>query len=147
MIKPGILTFAAALSIISVPGQAGEDFGLVEYMSALQMYTHKIHLSLEADNDRLAGFYTHEMEEVVESLEEIDEYDNHPVGKLVQDRLVPAFGAFKDSLRGKSESTPARALDTLLQACNGCHEATAHEFIVVEKNPHNPYMQSFAPVP
>ena len=32
-------------------------------------------------------------------------------------------------------------------ACNNCHEAAARGFIVIRKNPQNPYMQSFRPVP
>lgn len=145
--KPAALIIAAALAAMPAQLPADDHIELVELMGLLQMYTHKIHLSLEAGNIRLAGFYTHEMEELIDTLKEIDEYDNRPVGRLVEDRLEPAFEAFGDSLRGKGASSPARAFDALLLACNGCHKATAHEFIVVEKNPHNPYMQSFEPEP
>ena len=146
--KPVTLTVAVSLATMPALLPADDHIELVELMESLQIYTHKIHLSLEAGNSRLAGFYSHEMEEVVETLKDIDEYDSPPVGKLVEDRLEPAFKAFRNSLRGKKGgSSTDLAFDALLQACNGCHEATNHEFIVVVKNPHNPYMQSFDPVP
>ena len=62
----------------------------------------------------------------------------------MEDRLTPAF---EDSLRGKGSFPPAQAFDVLLQTSNGCHEAAAHVFIVVEKHPYYPCMQSFAPLP
>ena len=145
--KSRTLTFATLLSALPVLLQADDHIELVGLMRELQRYSHKIHLSLEAGNRRLAGFYTHEMEEIIETLVDIDEYDGHSVGRLVEDRLEPAFAAFEDSLGGRGKLAPPEALDQVLGACNSCHEATDHGFIVIRKNPHNPYMQSFTPVP
>lgn len=142
-------TFTLAAILAALPSllQADDHIELVEMMSELQRYTHKVHLSLQAGNTRLAGFYAHEMEEIIEALADIDEYDGHPVGRLVRERLEPLFVALENSLRGTGETAPPVALDQLLQACNGCHEATAHGYIVIRKNSHNPYMQSFKPAP
>jgi hypothetical protein len=145
--KLRILSLSAALAALPSLLQADDHIELVALMGELQRYAHKIHLSLEAGNKQLAGFYGHEMEEIVETLMEIDEYDGYPVGQLTRDRLAPAFAAFRNSLRGTQASTPSVALDQMLDACNDCHEAAGHGFIMIRKNPQNPYMQSFQPVP
>jgi hypothetical protein len=141
--------FALSAALIALPSllQADDRIELATLMGELQRYSHKIHLSLEAGNRPLAGFYAHEMEEIIETLVEIDEYDGHPVGQLTRDRLAPAFKAFENSLGGMETVTPSLAFDQMLDACNNCHEAAARGTIVIRKNPQNTYMQSFKPVP
>ena len=141
--------FALSAALIALPSllQADDRIELATLMGELQRYSHKIHLSLEAGNRPLAGFYAHEMEEIIEPLVEIDEYDGHPVGQLTRDRLAPAFKAFENSLGGMETVTPSLAFDQMLDACNNCHEAAARGTIVIRKNPQNTYMQSFKPVP
>lgn len=136
---------AALLAIIPAQLLADDNIELVVMMSAMQRYSHKIHLSLQADNNKLARFYVHEMEELIEALEDIDEYDNYPIGKLVEKKLEPAFKALEYSLKGMNDLDPKTAFDHMTGACNSCHKATKHDFIHVEKNDTNPYMQSFAP--
>ena len=141
--------FALSAALIALPSllQADDRIELATLMGELQRYSHKIHLSLEAGNRPLAGFYAHEMEEIIETLVEIDEYDGQPVGQLTRDRLAPAFKAFENSLGGMETVTPSLAFDQMLDACNNCHEAAARGTIVIRKNPQNTYMQSFKPVP
>ena len=145
--KFGLFLLSAALIALPSLLQADDRIELATLMGELQRYSHKIHLSLEAGNRPLAGFYAHEMEEIIETLVEIDEYDGQPVGQLTRDRLAPAFKAFENSLGGMETVTPSLAFDQMLDACNNCHEAAARGFIVIRKNPQNPYMQSFRPVP
>ena len=138
---------AALLAIIPAQLLANDHIELVDLMSALQRYSHKIHLSLAADNNRLAHVYADEMKEVIETLEDIDEddYDNHPIAKLVDKKLEPAFKALEHSLKGMNDLHPKAAFDRMIEACNSCHKATKHDFIRVEMNDTNPYLQSFAP--
>ena len=132
--------------LVCSPVAADGDVELVNYMRNLQYFTHKISLSLDANNGALAGFYAHEMEEVIEELEEIEHYDDHPIGKLVESKLEPAFEAFEDSLHDKTPAAASPAFDRLIDACNTCHEATEHGFIVIRRITDNPFMQSFAPL-
>jgi hypothetical protein len=34
-------------------------------------------------------------------------------------------------------------LDRVIHSCNACHAATGHGYIVIERNPLNPYAQRF----
>ena len=51
---------------------ADEAIELVEYMTRLQYFSHKVGLSIQAKNEPLARFYLHELEEIIEKLKEAD---------------------------------------------------------------------------
>jgi len=79
--------------ILANPAAAGEDasLGLVSWMGRLQYYAHKLGLAVNAENRALQGYYVHEVEEVIEQLEEIKEAGGVEIGNLVKVKLVPAF--------------------------------------------------------
>lgn len=120
------------------------DDDLVGLMSALQTFTHKLQLSLDNDNTELAAFYAHEVEELIEEVGDVAEYDGHPVGQLATAMLDPALRRLGSALTQAGDiDAAARELDAFINACNACHVATDHAFIVIERNPANPYLQSF----
>ncbi len=106
--------------------QAGEENELVQYMSLLQYFAHKTSLALENRNKKLAAFYTHELEEVIEELERVDSYDDYPVGDLVESRLVPSFEDFETALKSENWNETSIKFDRFIQGCNACHKATDH---------------------
>jgi hypothetical protein len=138
----------AALLIGPLPVLAGEDehdLGLVTLMGRLQYYTQKLGLSVDAGNKPLIAYYIHEVEEVIEKIEDIEDADGVPIGKLVNEILLPSF----ESLEASSESGDAARVDAdyngLLGACNQCHEKANRPYLIVERRHDNPYMQRFKP--
>jgi hypothetical protein len=149
--RTGLLLIAALLCPIAAPASEGSD-DLLTLMTRLQTLGHKLQLSLDADNRPLAAFYAHELEEAAEAVAEIESYDGHPVGALTTAMLLPPIAALRERLlqaRGgeasADETSAGEAFDRLVVACNACHAATGHAFIVIARNPSNPYAQSFTP--
>lgn len=121
----------------------GDEPELAEAMASMQYYTHKLALSLEAENSELAGFYLHELEELAEAVaDDIPEYEGHRIGELVEAMLVPEIEALEERL---AAGTGSASIEGLIRACNDCHATTDHGFIVIESTDANPYMQDFAP--
>jgi len=135
-----------AFTVPTLPTMADEDVELVEIMSAMEYFSHKLNLAVEHRNTTLASFYAHELEEIIEQAEEVESYDNYPVGAMVKSMLVPAFEKFEDALDDGDWNTISGRFDSVVEACNACHAATAHAFIRVQRNAFNPFMQSFEPV-
>ncbi len=141
-----ILILSVAL-FVSMPVKASDegDVELVALMQSLQYFTHKLSLSVDAKNQKLANFYAHEIEEVIEQIEKVESYDGHAVGKLVDFHLEKPFEALEKAIKSNNASDMKVKLDELIASCNKCHKATDHGYIVIKKNTNNPFMQSFKP--
>lgn len=144
---------AGALLTGPMPVFAGDDshdLGLVTWMGRLQYYTHKLGLSLDAGNQALVGYYTHEVEEVIEAIEDIESENDIPIGSLVKKILVPAFETFEASFETAFDSGDRQRLnadyDSLIAACNQCHDTAQRPYLVVQRSHDNPYLQRFEPV-
>ena len=98
-----------------------EKVELVEYMSKLQYFSHKAGLSIQAENAALANFYLHEVEEVIELVREVKEYDGHPIGQLASTMLEPAFETLEQSVDAKQFKQAQTDYGEMLKACNQCH--------------------------
>ncbi|EGV17383.1 hypothetical protein [Thiocapsa marina] len=138
----------AALLTGPLPVLAGDeehDLGLVTWMGRLQYYAHKLGLSVDAGNKRLIAYYIHEVEEVIEKIEDIDEADGVPIGNLVKEILVPSFETLEASFESGDEALVDADYNRLLGACNQCHEKAKRPYLIVERRHDNPYMQRFKP--
>jgi len=122
---------------------AGKEGGLIDHMAKAQYFTHKTGLALHADNFKLAKFYTHELEEVIEILEEFGDYKNMPVGKMTKTILIKEFKVLENAINAGHKKPAINAFNNLLKSCNKCHTATNHEFIKIKFNKANPFLQSF----
>jgi hypothetical protein len=144
----GIGAPLVAALLAAAPVRA-DDGDLLALMGVLQTLSHKLQLSLDADNVPLAAFYAHELEETAEAVEAMESYDDHPVGALTSGMLTPRIEAVNRVLREEraSDRLPQahHAFDAMIEQCNACHAITGHGVIVIERNPANPYAQSFAP--
>jgi hypothetical protein len=133
---------ASLMMLISPLTQSAEE-GLVDYMTALQYFSHKAGLAIRGGNLELADFYMHEIEETLEGVGEIESYDGHPVGALSKMMAVPVESVGGGLDAGSTEAA-MEAYQTMLNTCNVCHAATAHGFIkIVDRSMENPYMQAF----
>lgn len=138
--------FIIITAFITLPAgvtQADEDVELIDYMSSLQYFTHKLSLSVSSGNTQLISFYAHELEEVIEELEEVESYDDYPVGKHAKSILTPAFEKFEASVKSGSTNEISHRFDDVIKACNECHSTTEHGFIKITRLSDNPFMQSF----
>ena len=118
---------------------------LVMLMHNMQYYAHKLGLAIDAGNPALQGFYSHELEEVIEAVAAIDDYDGIAIGKLLRGNLEPAFEALEAAIDGGDPARISVGYDNLLEGCNTCHRSADRPYLVVERNPNNPYPQRFAP--
>ena len=164
----GALFAAAALSVMvilianpaSVTGQqnrpAAEEERFVElapYMTRLQTLTHKLSLSIDHSNHRLAEFYLYESLEALEDIKtDVPEYRGQPVALLVDRLATPAYKALQAAIDADSagptgsETRSPAAFKALIQSCNQCHAVTQHAFIKIPApSGVNPFLQDFKP--
>ena len=134
----------AACALAAGPALAS-GAGLAERMAHLQRHAHKLQLSVEANNPRLVGFYIHEIEELAEAIrDEIPSYDDHPVGQLTAEMLLPAVEALESPVEAGDWDAAGDAFDKLIATCNACHDATEHGYIRIRKAQGNPFNQDFS---
>ena len=143
-----LLLLAAAFARVAAGERpAPPEPELASYMSDLQHHTHKLTLSIEAENDALAGFYLHEVGEIAEQIETLfPEHDGFPVAALARELLDPRLVALRGALERSRWAEARSGLGDLVTACNACHAAAGHGFIRVEVTTANPFNQSFAEV-
>jgi hypothetical protein len=122
---------------------AGDEVELVRYMGTMQYMVHKAGLAIQGQDQALAGFYVHEIEEVIERLEEVESFDGHAIGSLVRSVLVPPFEALEEAVKSADWKDADTRFDQLLNSCNTCHETTEHGYIRIQRSTDNPFMQSF----
>jgi len=140
--KLRLLLLSLLISSWSFSSQAG-DVALIESMKGLQYFTHKTTLAVNAKNPQLARFYAHELEEILEELESVSSYHGQPIAKLVKTLLLPSFEALETTLKQQQWQGSSDALDTMINSCNQCHQATQHGFIQIQRHDSNPYFQKF----
>ena len=133
---------AAGITLFCQPLFAG-DVELAEMMGKMQYFTHKATLSIQEKNQPLADFYLHELEEMIEAVEEVKSYDGHPIGQLTKSMLVPSFEALEKQVKAGKMKVADEAIQRMIFSCNACHQATAHGFIKIKLNRENTYMQDF----
>jgi hypothetical protein len=145
--QPVVGAWVALVLLLSPPlaSLADEAVELVVYMQRLQYFAHKAGLSIQAQNEPLTRFYLHELEEVIEKLKKVKEYDGYPISAFTQQILEPAFEQLEKSVEAQQPTRVQADYEAMLQACNKCHKATAHGYIKIEKRVDNPFMQSFDP--
>ena len=126
----------------SVAGQV-EDPDLVSLMTKMQRHLHKLDLSVQAGNRKLGAFYVHELEEVLEEIvRNVPSYDDHPVAHLAESILEPRLNEVEKAIESGRDMT--ENLGQLIDACNACHTATDHAYIVIGPAIVNPFNQDFS---
>jgi hypothetical protein len=140
------LAASAALAACAAPPEAAVEPELAAYMGELQRQTHKLNLSVDGQNRELAGFYLHEVREVVEQIEErFPRHDGFPVADLVRATLDPQLATLRAAVGDARWHAARSGLGELVAGCNRCHAATGHGFVRIELTNENPFNQSFAP--
>ncbi|MGZ0657501.1 hypothetical protein ACWPKS_18025 [Coraliomargarita sp. W4R72] len=122
---------------------------LAEYMTQLQVYTHKLSLSVSAKNVPLAKFYLHESVAHLKQIQEVfPEYENQPIALLIDRLAIESYQPLNALLNTSGAATEVRefdhALEMIVNACNACH-ISSEAPIRIKRNDINPYMQDFNP--
>ena len=152
IIVVGLVMVFAAVTMLSVqfgiaPVLADSTSGetLSPHMADLHRQVHKLGLSIDAQNGELADFYIKELGETITYVAgKFPEYDGHKVGALMPVMLNPYLTPLGKAIAAADWKAASPAYDTLIASgCNGCHMATQHAFIKIERNKANPYGQSF----
>ncbi|MCF7991539.1 MAG: hypothetical protein K9M02_13935 [Thiohalocapsa sp.] len=156
--KPAALCLYTLIALsgasVAVAGDDHEDHDspfegqpLLTLMHNMQYYGHKLGLAIDAGNRELQGFYVHELEEVIEAVEEIESYDGIAIPTLLESTFERAFEGLEGAIEvGDAERIDA-AYDGLLNGCNECHRGANRPYIVIKRSHDNPYPQDFAPRP
>ena|SRR5947209_16561060 len=146
--------FAIAAFAICLPltaqAQPKEPFtpGLGEIMTLQQMRHLKLWFAGQAGNWPLADY---ELDELKEGFEDIVKYfpmkDDVPTGSMASAVIEKEVAELNKAIEAKDRKQFGAAFDKMTAACNACHQASKHPFIVIRRPAGNPYAnQSFAPV-
>jgi hypothetical protein len=145
------LAFALVFPLSAAQSEPKERFtpGLGEIMTLQQMRHLKLWYAGQAGNWPLAEY---ELDELKEGFEDIVKYhpthDDVPTGTMATAVVDGEVAALNKAIGGAKDRKQFTAgFDKLTAACNACHQAAKHAFIVVQRPTGNPYTnQAFAPV-
>lgn len=138
------------------PGQAPETLQPVEpaeeeeielaiHMGRMQRHAEKLGYSIQGENAPLATFYLEEVGEVLEVLLDVEMHDGMPISHPAGVILAPELPPLEASLEVGDWEGARSQYEVLIDACNRCHAATAHQFIqIVPVQGEPPYSQRFA---
>ena len=121
--------------------------GLGEIMTLTQMRHLKLWLAGSAKNWDLADY---ELDELKEGFEDAAKYfervDDIPIADLISSSVRPELPELKKAIDARDGTKFAAAFDKLTAACNSCHQAAKHGYIVIQRPTSSPFPnQSFAP--
>jgi hypothetical protein len=154
--KP-LLTCAVLALALAFPARAAEDApagakesyasGLGEIMSLQQMRHLKLWFAGQAKNWPLADY---ELDELEEGFDDVIKFfpvkDDMQIAQMVVSTVRPVLPEMKKAIDARDEAKFAAAFDKLTAACNACHQAANHAFIVIQRPTSLPYTnQSFTP--
>ncbi len=138
-----MIAFLTSVIYLPIAASGDEEGGLVENMNYMQTWMHKTALSLDARNPELVYFYTHELEETIEAVEEIEQYKKFNIEVLTEQILEPEFEKFEALVKASKLEEANAQFNNVVNACNECHNKAGHGFIKIVRTTSNPFMQDF----
>jgi len=151
--KP-LLTFAVLALALMLPARAAEEgaketyaSSLGEIMSLQQMRHLKLWFAGQAKSWPLADY---ELDELKEGFDDVIKFfpmkDDMKIGDMAGSTVIPVLPGVKSAIEARDAGKFAAAFDKLTAACNACHQASNHAFIVIQRPTTSPYTnQSFTP--
>lgn len=134
---PGGTTVAQGVdaeALAALEARLAERFtpGLHTLMVDLQQRHATLWFAGEARNWPLADYFLHELEELVEEIEELHPvYRDVPVAELLGEMTFPAMEALEEAVVAEDPEAFAAAYDLLTVACNACHIASDRAALVI----------------
>ncbi len=131
------------------PSNTGYTPGLGEIMTLQQMRHAKLWLAGSEKNWPLADYELDELREGFEDVEKLHPtHEGVPVGAMVKSLTAGPLDALGKAIDAKDGASFAKSFDQLTEACNACHRAAKHGFIVITRPAASPFPnQRFAPAP
>jgi len=141
--------WTVAASAQQQPGTAAKPYvpPLADLMMTLQARHIKLWFSGSVSNWDLADFTVHEIEEGLEGAAKLyPTYRDSPVGRMIEDTVKAPIEEIEKAIKARNRTAFVTAFDKLTEACNACHQATNHAFIVIQRPLTSPFPnQTFAP--
>jgi hypothetical protein len=125
-----------AQEIAEAEARLGDAFrpGLHTLMVELQHRHATLWFSGEAENWPLADYFLHELEELIEDIEELHPvYHGVPVAELLTEMTLPAVERMEEAVDASDRDAFVLAYDQLTVACNACHVASDRAAIVMQR--------------
>jgi len=108
--------------------------GLHSLMMELQHRHATLWFAGEAENWPLVDYFLHEMEELIEDIEEIHPvYREVPVAEMLAEMTVPAIELLEEAVEREDRGAFVAAYDRLTAACNACHVASDRDAVVMQR--------------
>lgn len=108
--------------------------GLHSLMIELQHRHATLWFAGEAQNWPLADYFLHELEELIEDIEDLHpEYHGVPVAALLAEMTRPAVDHLEEAVDRENREAFERAYDQLTVACNACHVASDRAVLVIQR--------------
>jgi len=130
---------ASTLFVRALPAQNYVP-GMGEIMGAQQMRHTKLWFAGQAGNWPLANY---ELGEIREGFEDAATYHTVfrgiPVSALIRRFTVKPLAKLSAAIRDKDSARFKTAFDQLTHACNSCHRAAAHGYIVIRRPSASPF--------
>jgi hypothetical protein len=147
MTSPGCSTTDDANELRFQQMEARFTPGLHTLMAELGARHAALWFAGEAGNWPLADYMAHELEELVEEIEELHPvYREVQVAAMLRETTVPAVEQVEEAVEAGDAAAFAAAFDRLTAACNQCHAASGRGFIVMQRPENPPYTNlRFAP--
>ncbi|MDX1639450.1 MAG: hypothetical protein R3281_15900 [Balneolaceae bacterium] len=122
---------------------------LAEYMQYIGGYLHKLSLSVQARNPDLADFYMHELQASVLAVkQDVPGYEGYDIAYFTELLLDSQIDSLRTTLKTRDWDAIRARINTTVNSCNTCHNATGHGFVQVTAGfDKNPYNQVFEPKP
>jgi len=129
------------------PSAAGYVPGLGELMTLQQMRHAKLWLAGSQKNWPLADYELDELREGFDDVQKLHAtHDGIPVGAMAKSLTTPPVEALAKAIDAKDAAAFTKSFDQLTEACNSCHRAAKHGFIVITRPATSPFPnQKFAP--
>lgn len=109
---------------------------LATFMASYERFAHKLYLAGKAQNWELADFYHEELEETAEHLQKLNLMDDGiPVSAMMGPNLLEPLEAVEKAIHARQPEAFAQSLQTLIQHCNGCHQAAGKPYIRLQLTP------------
>ncbi len=129
------------------PAAEGYTPGLGEIMTLQQMRHAKLWLAGSQKNWALADYELDELREGFEDVQKLHPmHEGVPVGAMVKNLTGAPLAALDKAIKAKDAASFGKSFDELTGACNACHRAAKHGFIVITRPAASPFPnQKFPP--
>ena len=114
---------------ISASNEA-ESFEIAHYMNTIQVHFSKLYFAAASENEELAAFYLHELEESFEEIVKANVVDEgHNISAYAKQFGLEPVERLHESVEENGLAGFGEEYDNLINNCNSCHQITDHKFI------------------